>query len=96
MKDKELELSLRAAVRRKKGNDSPADRLYASLRGDLETWYRRREEAARTRKLCVPALCVMLAVAGASYWLSPVFDYHLAEGMEYEEVAMINNNILGR
>ncbi len=73
-----------------------SDELQRRMTDGLAEWMHRRKEAARTRRLCVPALCVMLAVAGASYWLSPVFDYNLAEGVEYEEVAMINNNILGR
>lgn len=73
-----------------------SDELQRRMTDGLAEWMHRRKEAAHTRKLCVPALCVMLAVAGASYWLSPVFDYNLAEGVEYEEVAMINNNILGR
>lgn len=62
----------------------------------LDEWMLRRKEAARTRRLCVPAFCVMLMVVAASYWASPVLDYHLADGVDYEEVAMINNNILGR
>jgi len=73
-----------------------SDELRRRMTDGLAEWMHRREEAARTRKLCVPALCVMLVVAVASYWASPVFDYHLADGVEYEEVAMINNNILGR
>lgn len=94
MKDRELELLLRTAARRRKGTDSPADRLYASLRGDLEAWYRRREEASRTRKLCLPALCAVLLAAAVTYYATPALDYCLGDGMTYEAVAEKANNML--
>ncbi len=72
-----------------------SDELQRRMTDGLAEWMHRRKEAARTRRLCVPALCVMLAVAGASYYATPALDYCLGDGMTYEEAAAKTGKMLG-
>ena len=58
-------------------------------------WLGRRREAALDRRLYTrTVLLVVLVIMGCLY-LAPGLDYRIAEGATYEEVATINNQLLG-
>lgn len=63
---------------------------------DLPLWCRRRAEVARNRRHYLAFACIMLLLVSCSYQLAPTRNYLVADGVSYEEVATLNNHMLGK
>ena len=72
-----------------------SDELRRRMTDGLTEWMHRRKEALRTRKLCVPVLCVVLVVATVTYFTTPFLNYCLDDGITYEAAVDLSNNLLG-
>lgn len=77
---------------RLRGFDS--QRLQMEMTDDLGTWFRRREENTHELRGYLSTSLLMLLLAGATHLFTPTTNYRVGDGATYDEVALLNRNML--